>query len=424
MHVVIIGNGISGITTARHIRKLSDYQITVISSESEYFFSRTALMYIYMGHMKFEHTQPYENWFWKKNKIDLMFDRVTDINTDNQSLSLKSGKSIAYDKLVLALGSIPRPLLTKGAELNGVQGMYSKQDLERLENTKDIKNAVIIGGGLIGIELAEMLHSRGVHVTLAVREKQYWDIVLPPEEAKMVGNHILSRGIDLRLETTVESINGSDKVESVTLGTGEQINCQFVGATIGVMANVELVKNTSIETNRGILVDELLQTNIPAIYAIGDCAEIKHPAKGRRAVEAVWYTGRMMGESLAQTICGTPTPYNPGIWFNSAKFVDLEYQTYGDVPAKIKGELTSIFWSESDPERSLRIVYEKLTRKVRGFNVLGLRLRHKLCDEWIKTEKTMDYVLNHLEELNFDPEFFQKFAPQVKSKFEALVLKE
>ncbi len=420
MHVVIIGNGIAGITTARHIRKLSNHQITVISSESEYFFSRTALMYIYMGHMKFEHTQPYENWFWQKDKIDLVFDRVTDVNTDNQSLTLKSGKTISYNKLVLALGSIPRPLPTSGAELSGVQGLYSKQDLEQLERTKGIKNAVVIGGGLIGIELAEMLHSRGVHVTLAVRESEYWDIVLPPEEAKLVGKHILSRGIDLRLKTTVERINGTDKVESVTLGTGEQINCQFVGATIGVMANIDLIKNTSIETNRGILVDGLLQTNIPTIYAIGDCAEIKEPTKGRRAVEAVWYTGRIMGESLAQTICGTPTPYNPGIWFNSAKFVDLEYQTYGDVPAKIEGELTSIFWSELEPERSLRIVYEKETMKVRGFNALGLRLRHVLCDEWIKTEKTMDFVLSHLEELNFDPEFYKKFASQVTSQFETL----
>ncbi len=421
MHVVIIGNGISGITTARHIRKLSDHQITVISSESEYFFSRTALMYIYMGHMKFEHTQPYENWFWEKNKIDLVYDYVNIIKPEGQQLLLKSGKSISYDKLVIATGSKPRPLPTPGAELNGVQSMYSKQDLEQLEDTKNIKNAVIIGGGLIGVELAEMLHSRGVHVTLAVREENYWNVVLPPEESEMVGKHIISRGIDLRLATTVETINGTDTVTSVTFGTGEEIACEFVGATIGVIANIDFVKNTQVEINRGILVNNLLETSVKNIYAIGDCAEIRQPSVGRRPIEAVWYTGRMMGESLAQTICGNSTPYNPGIWFNSAKFVDLEYQTYGDVPANIEGELTSVFWSEKDPERGLRIVYEKDTLKVRGFNALGLRLRHEFCDAWIKEEKSMDFVLNHLEELNFDPEFFKTFALQVKSQFEALV---
>lgn len=421
MHIVIIGNGISGITTARHIRKLSSHTITVISSESEYFFSRTALMYIYMGHMKFEHTQPYENWFWKKNKIDLVFDRVTEIDSDNQKLGLKSGESIPYDKLVLALGSTPRPLPTLGAELKGVQPLYSKQDLDQLEQTANgINKAVIIGGGLIGIELAEMLHSRGKHVTLVVREKQYWNMVLPKEEADMVGTHIKSRGIELLLDTTVESINGVSSVESVYLGNGQTIDCQFVGATIGVTPNIKFIEKTKIETNRGILVDEFLQTNVQNIYAIGDCAEIKQPENGRRSIEAVWYAGRIMGESLAQTLCNTPTPYKPGLWFNSAKFIDLEYQVYGEVPTNFEGDLTSIFWKEEDPERSLRIVYDKSTSKVKGFNALGLRLRHEVCDDWISTEKTIDFALNHLDDLNFDPEFYKKYTSQVKSQFEAL----
>jgi NADH oxidase (H2O2-forming) len=422
MHIVIIGNGISGITTARHIRKLSSHSITVISSESAYFFSRTALMYIYMGHMKFEHTQPYENWFWKKSSIDLVFDEVTEIDSTNQSLVLKSRKPIAYDKLVLALGSTPRPLTTPGASLHGVQSLYSKQDLELLDTTaNNIKNAVIIGGGLIGIELAEMLHSRGVHVTMIVREKKYWNIVLPGEEADMIGNHIVSRGIDLLLDTTVESINGTSNVEAVTLANGKTIECQFVGATIGVTPNIRFIENTDIETNRGILVDNHLKTNLPNIYAIGDCAEIKQPHEGRKAIEAVWYTGRIMGETLAQTLCGNPTPYNPGIWFNSAKFFDLEYQTYGNVPTKIDNELTSIFWKEDIPERSLRIVYNKTTNEVKGFVVLGLRLRHEICDSWINTCKTIDYVLDNLDDLNFDPEFFKKYSSQVKSHFSALV---
>ena len=83
-HIVIIGNGISGVTAARHIRKNSDKEITIVSAETKYFFSRTALMYIYMGHMKFEHTQPYENWFWKKNRINLKEGLVSKINTDKK----------------------------------------------------------------------------------------------------------------------------------------------------------------------------------------------------------------------------------------------------------------------------------------------------------------------------------------------------
>ncbi|MGB1042481.1 MAG: FAD-dependent oxidoreductase, partial [Tenacibaculum sp.] len=95
-HVVIIGNGISGVTAARHIRKLSDKKITIISGETEFFFSRTALMYVYMGHMKFEHTQPYEPWFWKKNNIELKKGFVSEINTDKKELFFSEGETLTY----------------------------------------------------------------------------------------------------------------------------------------------------------------------------------------------------------------------------------------------------------------------------------------------------------------------------------------
>ncbi|MBL7899849.1 MAG: NAD(P)/FAD-dependent oxidoreductase, partial [Crocinitomicaceae bacterium] len=160
---VIIGNGIAGITAARHIRKKSDHEILVISGESPYFFSRTALMYVYMGHMRWDDIKPYEDWFWQKNRIDLEFDWVTEIEFQNKMLLTKSGKKINYDKLILALGSKPNKFGWPGQDLNRVQGLYSRQDLENLQNqTPQIKNAVIVGGGLIGIELAEMLLSKNI----------------------------------------------------------------------------------------------------------------------------------------------------------------------------------------------------------------------------------------------------------------------
>lgn len=100
--IVIIGNGIAGVTAARHIRKLSDKEITIISAETDYFFSRTALMYVYMGHMKFDHIKPYEDGFWKKNRIDLIRDYVTYVDHRNKRLKLEKGPDVAYDKLILA----------------------------------------------------------------------------------------------------------------------------------------------------------------------------------------------------------------------------------------------------------------------------------------------------------------------------------
>ena len=202
-HIVIIGNGISGVTTARHIRKLSDKKITIVSGETDHFFSRTALMYVYMGHMKYEHTKPYENYFWKKNRIDLKRGFVDKVNHANKSLEFSDGTNLSYDKLVLAVGSKPNKFGWPGQDLDGAQGLYSFQDLEKLEknapNNKICKHAVIVGGGLIGIELAEMLASRAIPVTFLVRDQSFWNGVLPQGESEMINRHIKNHHVDLRL---------------------------------------------------------------------------------------------------------------------------------------------------------------------------------------------------------------------------------
>ena len=129
-HIVIIGNGISGVTAARHIRKKLNDPITIISSETDHFFSRTALMYIYMGHMKFEHTKAYEDGFWAKNHLQLKRDHVTSIDTAKKQLQLQSGESLPYNILIIATGSQPKKYGWPGQDLEGVQGLYSFQDLQ------------------------------------------------------------------------------------------------------------------------------------------------------------------------------------------------------------------------------------------------------------------------------------------------------
>lgn len=425
-HIVIIGNGISGVTLARHIRKLSDKKITIISAESEYFFSRTALMYIYMGHMKFEHTQPYENWFWKKNRIELLNAYVEAVDTDNKSLKLANKSSLNYDKLVIATGSKPNKFGWPGQDLNGVMGLYHKQDLEILEkyapNNKVCKRAVIVGGGLIGIELAEMLSSRHIPVTFLVRESSFWNGVLPEGESEMINRHIKNHHIDLRLLTNLKEIK-SDKngnVKSVVIEeTGEEIPCDVVGLTAGVSPNIEFIKSSKIETGRGVKVNRYLETNIADVYAIGDCAEQHEAIGNRRPIEAVWYTGRMMGETLAQTICGNRIPYNPGHWFNSAKFFDIEYQTYGWVHGK-KGKPdyeAHFHWKHDDDTKCITVAFNKNTNEFLGINTFGIRMRHETFDKWLTEKRDVDYVMNHLSEANFDPEFYNRHETEIRSAY-------
>ncbi len=424
-HIVIIGNGISGVTAARHIRKLSQKKITIISAENDFFFSRTALMYVYMGHMKFEHTQPYENWFWKKNRINLMKEFVEHIDHENKTLQLKESTAIKYDKLIIATGSKSNKFGWPGQDLDGVQGLYSKQDLETLErnapNKEVCKRAVIVGGGLIGIEMAEMLRSRKIPVTFLVREKSFWNGVLPKGESEMINEHLIEHHIDLRLDTNLEEIIADENGRAVAVKTdkGEIIDCSVVGLTAGVTPNIDFLKGSGIALGKGVKVNRFLETNIKDIYAIGDCAEQHKSIGQRRVIEAVWYTGRMMGETLAQTICGNPTEYKPGHWFNSAKFLDIEYQTYGWVFSEINKESheAHFHWRDSKEKICITIAYHEETKQFLGINTFGIRMRHEIFDRWLTEKKKVDYVIEYLKDANFDPEFYKKYEDKIVSKY-------
>jgi NADPH-dependent 2,4-dienoyl-CoA reductase/sulfur reductase-like enzyme len=198
MRVVIIGNGIAGSTAARYLRKYSDSEIIMISEESKFPFSRTALMYIYMGHLTFDHTKLYEDDFWQRNRIQLVQSKVTHVDKENKTITLGNEETLQYDYLILATGSQPNKFGWPGQDLEGVQTLYFLQDLKKLEEYthSGIKRAVIVGGGLIGVELAEMLKSRHFEVTMLVRESSFWNIVLPQEEADMISDHIRLHGVD------------------------------------------------------------------------------------------------------------------------------------------------------------------------------------------------------------------------------------
>ena len=418
MHVVIIGNGISGITCARWIRKLSEEtKVTVISKETDFFYSRTALMYIYMGHMRFEDTKPYEDWFWEKNRIDLVKSNVNSIDFNEKTLFLERDETISYDKLVIAVGSKPNKFGWPGQDLKGVSGLYHYQDLEYMEQySQNLNRAVIVGGGLIGIEMAEMFHSRHIPVSMIVREESYWNNVLPPEESQMINHHIQEHGIDLKLGVNLAEIVGNENGEVKAIRvkeTAEVIPCGYVGLTAGVSPNIDFLKDSNLKISRGILVNEYLETNIDDVYAIGDCAEQQKPMPGRRPIEAIWYTGRMMGETAAYNICGTALTYDPGIWFNSAKFLDIEYQVYGNVQNQIAEDQSSIFWQSEDLKKSIRILYKKDTGIIDGFNLMGIRYRHEVCEKWLKNKVSVEEVLQALSLANFDPEFFRSYEKEL-----------
>ncbi len=419
--IVIIGNGIAGVTTARHIRERSSEPVTLISSESKYFFSRTALMYVFMGHMKFEHTQPFEPHFWEEKDIRLVFDHVESVDPDTRSLQLQSGETMNYDKLVIASGSRPRSIGWPGEKADGVRGLYSKQDLEYLEARADrIQSAVIVGGGLIGIELAEMLLSRNIEVHFLVRESHFFGNILPKHTAQFLMDHFKRHhGLHMYYEEELAEIIPDDHghVKGIRTKSGNEIACEYVGLTIGVEPNISFLEGSGIETNRGVLVDKFLQTSARDVYAIGDCAEVRQPSSGRRALEPVWYTGRFMGETLARTLTGEATSYNPGHWFNSAKFFDIEYQTYGLVGNELRDNEAEFVFRHPDKEILLHFVFDAETRRFIGVNTFGTRLRQMVFNHWLINNATIEEVIRQLGMANFDPEFYASYERDLIQAF-------
>jgi 3-phenylpropionate/trans-cinnamate dioxygenase ferredoxin reductase component len=421
MNIVIIGNGIAGSTAARYIRKWSEHHITMISDEGKYPFSRTAMMYVYMGHMTQKHIQLYEDEFWANNKINLLQASVQSIEVTAKKVILSNGNKIEYDKLIVASGSKPNKFNWPGQDLERVSGFYHMSDLDRITNaTKEgIKNAVIVGGGLIGIELAEMFRTRHMKVIMLVREQSFWCNVLPNEESLMVTKHIMDHGVELLLNTQLTEIIGKDgRVCSVRTNYDEMIDCDYVGLTVGVSPNIDFLKNSTIKVNRGILVNAYMQTSEQSIYAIGDCAELIKPNEGRKNIEAVWYAGRAMGQIAAANVCGKVVAYDQGVWYNSAKFFDIEYQVYGFVPTTYDETTMSIFWQHPSENKSIRIVYSA-NGTILGFHLMGIRYRHEVCERWIKDNYNIEEVLAHLSLANFDPEFFEMYETKLIDLYNA-----
>jgi NADH oxidase (H2O2-forming) len=412
MHYVIIGNGVAGINAANVIRNRdSSATVTIISSESDHFFSRTALMYVFSGQLSERCVEPYERDHYERMNFRRVRDRVTALDASHKTLKMGNGPDITYDRLLIASGSVPVSGPWPGSNLDGVGHFVTWQDLEWLRaKTPQAKKAAVIGGGLIGIETAEILLTAGLEVSFLIREDYYWPIALNKEESTIVVDHLRHHGCDVRLATSVKSIDGKNGIVSgIRTEAGDNIDCDLAVITIGVRPQTDFLRESGLEFGErgGIRVNDYLRTSLPDIWAAGDCTSVEW-FNGMHRPEQLWYTSRDQGLVAGHNIVGDKRVYRRGIFYNSAKFFDIEYTTAGLVNFGFEGEKN---WFQHEPGTHFteRVVFDK-NEVVIGFNFLGRRWDHTILVGWIEECRKIDWVLDNLNRARFDEEFMPGFS--------------
>ena len=429
MQYVILGNGVAGMEAALLLRgRDAAARIAIVSDEHDHFFSRPALMYVFAGQMTLRDTEPYDRELYGRMRFDRVRGRVVKLDSDDRALVLQDGSRVGYDRLLLAVGSSGRPAPWPGSDGPGLHHFVTLADLEGLDrDARPGQRAVVVGGGLIGVEVAEILHDRGLEVAFVIKDRWPFPVALEPREAALVAEHARAHGVDVRLGAGVsEIVRGPDgRVCAVALdqgpapgdAPGPALPADLVVAAIGVVPRTGFLAGSAVAlaANGGIETDDALRTSAPDVWAAGDCANVTTP-EGARRIEQLWYTAREQGRVAGRSLLGDPVVYRRSAAFNSAKFFDLEWTTAGLVPAEISpsGEPVALpdgvsCWFQRVPGRlaSHRVVMRH--GRVIGFNLLGSRWDHEPLLRWIDERRPLDWVLEHLGEAQFDEELEPRF---------------
>ena len=448
MRIVIIGNGVAGMEAAIAVREAeASWDITVISEESDHFFSRTALMWVCCGQMSHRDIEPFERDAYARFGFQRVRARAVGVDTTGHRVLLAGGLNpVPYDRLLIASGSAPRRGPWPGSDAHGVGHFVTMQDLSWYENeihggasrggpppratahlsatTDDspyqfhepgaelhgrvASKPAVIGGGLIGIEAAEVAVAAGLRPAFFIRDEWFWPIALEPREAQWISERMGEHGVDVHLNHEVESleVDPIGAVSAVKTNHGRyEADCVVIA--IGVVPNTGWLTSSDIECDErgGIVVDEALQTSAQDVLAAGDCASVRW-FDGSRRPEQLWYTARDQGRVAGRALLGTRSSYARGTWYNSAKLMDIEYTTAGLVNFDLERE-TNWFFEETGKVRSTTRVVSQDDRVV-GFNMLGRRWDHTVLIKWIEERRSLSWVLPRLHQAAFDTELVPK----------------
>ncbi|HSL46692.1 MAG TPA: FAD-dependent oxidoreductase [Anaerolineales bacterium] len=373
MKYVIIGSGVAGIAAIEAIRSVDQTgEIALIGDDPYGFYSRPGLAYYLTGELHDKALFPRTAEDFRKLNFHYVKGRVKKILRAEHRVELENLTAISYDRLLLAVGAQAIPLEVLGADLEGVLKLDHMSDAKLiLKHARRGKTAVVIGGGITALELSEGLRARGMKVHYLLRGDRYWSNVLDEQESRIIEHLLREEGVTLHHHAEAIEVTGRNgKVNGVCLLSGQMLKCDLVAYAIGIRPRVELAKRAGLAIDRGILVNEQLQTNDLDIFAAGDVAQAYDPLSGRSILDSLWTPARQQGYTAGLNMAGRKTAYIKAPPFNVTRLAGLTTTIIGTVGRGRDDDLVGIARGDSETWRQLPDSMVAQT----GFEVNRLRL--------------------------------------------------
>jgi len=357
---VIIGNSSAGRAAAHAIRMIDDdAQITVISEEPSPFYCRPLLPDLIGGLTEedFFAANPYA----EDDRLRLTLgETVAAVDTSERTVQCASGLHVPYDALLLAVGSAPIRIPWPGSEAEGVAYFRTFADAQRIaQMAANAKRAVVVGGGLLGLEFVRAFHTAGLSITLLVRESRVGAPAVDEDGGAVLREALLDLGVELALEEEVESFeSASGRVSAVNSSRGRRIECDLVGIAVGARPRLELAQALGLDTDRGILVSRGFETSVPGIYAAGDVAQAHDRLWDEPRVNTSWRNSREQGEYAGIAMAGGKVEYPGALAANYQLAAGLPFCSLGiSNPQEPEGYEVEI---QSDPSQR---TFRKIVRR-------------------------------------------------------------
>lgn len=332
MNYVIIGNSAAAIGAVEGIRKIDESgSITIVSDEKYNAYSRPLISYLLAGKVTEDNMRYRDDDFYEKMNVETRLGtKAVSINKD--TIELSDGSHLDYDKLLIATGGTPFVPPMDGLDKEGVFTFIKMDDVKAIDakvKSGKAQNVVIIGAGLIGLKAAEALNLLGMNVVVVELADRVLSAILDKDAGAIVGKAMSGKGITILTENTVDMVMGGDYVDGVTLRDGTMLACDMLIVAIGVRPNVEIARDSDISIDRGILVDDLLMTSVPFIYAAGDCSQGRDILNDEQRVLPIWPNAYIQGETAGRNMAGCETFFDGGFAMNSIGFFKTHMITAG-----------------------------------------------------------------------------------------------